>query len=1084
MASDYKVIRADNERRYGTDIGRIGPMLLADRYDDRTHFIFELLQNAEDALARRAGWSGKRSVCFHLTAHELRVGHFGKPFDEADVRGICGIAESTKGLTTIGRFGIGFKSVYAFADRPAIHSGSEDFAIENFVWPVAAPPVARDSDETVIVIPMKSAGAADRAEITAALQRLGAGALLFLRQIEEIEWDVEGGPSGLYMRSQPEDLADGVRRITVIGQEERKPDVEESWLLFSKPVVTADGVSAGHVELAFSVLKDEKSMRERIEPVARSPLVVFFPTVLEMHLGFLAQGPYRTTPSRDNVPRHDEWNQRCVQETARLLVDALRWLRDHDLLDTGTLRSLPLDRAKFGEGSMFAPVFDATKQALAVELLLPRFGGGHVAARGARLARTQELREMFDSTQLAALFGDDGELAWLSGDISQDRTPELRQYLIRELEIAEITPETILSKLDTGFLEAQADEWVLRLYEFLNGQTALRLRAAALPLIRLADGTHIKARENGQPQAFLPGVIETGFPTVRKAVCGREAALAFLRALGLDEPDAVDDVAQNVLPKYRAVGVDVDDAEYDADIRRVVTAFATDSKGQREKLLAALDETPFVMAVDAGDASKCVSKPSELYLATDRLKNLFRGVPDVLLVDDGYACLRGEDVRELLEACGAVRTLRPMEDTSLSWEERKELRTQAGHAETSGQNDRITDWMLLGLKDMLDSLPKLEVEERRAKARLLWEELAYLEERRGKGIFGGEYTWTHYGSYRTPFDAAFVRLLNATDWVTGLGGNLQRPELVLFDTLGWKPNPFLLSKLPFKPPIIDQLAKEAGIEPGVLDLLKKLGVTSVAELRARLGVEDESVPNDRGTEGPVADAPKKLLGDTLPPTPPIPLTGSDSDSEPATSGSGGRGTGHGAGAEADSGRRQGTGARGGEHDEGQTKGSGQGSTKHAPGGPGGGPFISYVAAHPNDQDPDPDGLDQMARMALEARAIDLILAREPNWQRTPAFNPGYDLFEAGPRARPIRWCEVKAMSGSLDDRPVGLSRTQFECARDHGADYWLYVVEYAGEERARIVRVQNPAGKARTFTFDHGWIDVAELDGTTDGLGV
>jgi hypothetical protein len=39
MASDYNAIRADNERRYGTDIGRIGPMLLADGYDDRTHFI-------------------------------------------------------------------------------------------------------------------------------------------------------------------------------------------------------------------------------------------------------------------------------------------------------------------------------------------------------------------------------------------------------------------------------------------------------------------------------------------------------------------------------------------------------------------------------------------------------------------------------------------------------------------------------------------------------------------------------------------------------------------------------------------------------------------------------------------------------------------------------------------------------------------------------------------------------------------------------------------------------------------------------------------------------------------------------------
>ena len=33
-------------------------MLLANRYADRTHFIFELLQNAEDALARRDNWEG------------------------------------------------------------------------------------------------------------------------------------------------------------------------------------------------------------------------------------------------------------------------------------------------------------------------------------------------------------------------------------------------------------------------------------------------------------------------------------------------------------------------------------------------------------------------------------------------------------------------------------------------------------------------------------------------------------------------------------------------------------------------------------------------------------------------------------------------------------------------------------------------------------------------------------------------------------------------------------------------------------------------------------------------------------------
>src|SRR4051812_21946442 len=153
---NYAKISDENYTRYGTDIARIGPMLLADRYDDRTHFIFELLQNAEDALGRRGTWNGPRRVAFHLDAESLVLSHFGRPFDEADVRGICGIAESTKDQSAIGRFGIGFKSVYTFTDRPEIHSGGEDFAVENYVQPRRADRRERKPDETLIVLPFRS----------------------------------------------------------------------------------------------------------------------------------------------------------------------------------------------------------------------------------------------------------------------------------------------------------------------------------------------------------------------------------------------------------------------------------------------------------------------------------------------------------------------------------------------------------------------------------------------------------------------------------------------------------------------------------------------------------------------------------------------------------------------------------------------------------------------------------------------------------------------------------------------------------------------------------------------------------------
>jgi hypothetical protein len=677
MALNYTAIREENEKRYGTDIGRIGRMLLADRYDDRTHFIFELLQNAEDALSRRKGWQGSRTVTFTLAPAKLRVAHYGQPFDERDVRGICGIAESTKDQTEIGRFGIGFKSVYAFTDRPEVHSGEENFVIESFVWPLTALPVKRKLEETVFVLPLGDSDATAHSEIAQGLQRISPRTLLFLRQIEKIRWSIDGGPSGLYLRSA-ERIGDNVLRVTLLGEAEGKARVDETWLVFSREEKTEEGKAVGRIEVAFFISQDQVSRRWSIHALTDSPLVVFFPTVLPTYLGFWVQGPYCTTPSRDNVPRSDPWNQHLVQGTATLLVEALHWLRKHDLLDTAALRCLPLDAARFGEGSMFAPLFKATRDALSSGPLLPRFGGGHVSARESMLARTQELRELFSPHQIGTLFDAGGELAWLSSDITQDRTPELRQYLIHELDIAEVTPEMILSKLDKRFLEAQPDEWIRRLYEFLNSQPALRRRVDDLPLIRLDDRTHVVARSNGQPQAFLPGEVETGFPTVHPTVCATEEARKFLQSLGLTEPDPVDDVIRNVLPKYRRDKVQVISADYAADIRRILRAFGTDSKTQRDKLLSALRETAFVMAVDAGNGSKWKSKPGNLYIATERLKELFAGVAGVFLVDDAYSCLRGEDARELLETCGATRSLQPLAvESTFTWQELREMRIAA-----------------------------------------------------------------------------------------------------------------------------------------------------------------------------------------------------------------------------------------------------------------------------------------------------------------------------------------------------------------------------------------------------------------------
>ena len=157
VASNYEAICEENQRRYGTEGAQKSGELAADLYDDRTHFIFELLQNAEDALGRRGDWQGPRKVTFALASTRLTLSHFGKPFDEADVRSVCDIAESTKNESSIGRFGLGFKSVYTVTDLPSIHSGDEDFAIEDYVFPKRTDRTLREADETQIIPPRRPA---------------------------------------------------------------------------------------------------------------------------------------------------------------------------------------------------------------------------------------------------------------------------------------------------------------------------------------------------------------------------------------------------------------------------------------------------------------------------------------------------------------------------------------------------------------------------------------------------------------------------------------------------------------------------------------------------------------------------------------------------------------------------------------------------------------------------------------------------------------------------------------------------------------------------------------------------------------
>lgn len=64
MPSDYQFIADEHRLDYGRKLTEWAQDHLANRYTDRTHFIYELLQNAEDSLREREGSYISRLVSF------------------------------------------------------------------------------------------------------------------------------------------------------------------------------------------------------------------------------------------------------------------------------------------------------------------------------------------------------------------------------------------------------------------------------------------------------------------------------------------------------------------------------------------------------------------------------------------------------------------------------------------------------------------------------------------------------------------------------------------------------------------------------------------------------------------------------------------------------------------------------------------------------------------------------------------------------------------------------------------------------------------------------------------------------------
>jgi hypothetical protein len=793
VPADYGKIREENIARYGWDTAVLD--LLGQLYSERTHFIFELIQNAEDA--------GATEVAFELFADRLELRHDGRPFTEADVRGVCGVGQGGKAddLTAIGQFGIGFKAVYAYTRTPRVHSGDEHFRIENYVRPFAAEPVQAAGTLFVFPFDLGSVPApVATAEIAAALAALQPRILLFLRNIARLRIEGAGVPSTVVERSVASGAggasgASGGRRIALTWGRGRR----EEWLVWERPAEEL-GAGARPAEIAFLVEDG------RLVPCGSSPLVVFFPTEKETFLGFLVQGPYRTTPARDNVPGHDPANQVLVRETGVLLADVLRQLRDEGLLTAEVLQALPLDATRFAAGTMFAPLFDAVADLLAAEPLVPVAGGGYGVSVELELADRAEVRELLSPGQLGTLLGAGRPVSFTGESISERHTPELWRYLRDEIGLDEITPAAVVERITGEFLAAQADEWIARFYAFLATDSTLGRAARAMPVIRLEDGSQVvPVNDEDRPLVYLPGPAASRLPTVRRAVAEAPGARPFLAALELAEPDLVAEALQIVLPRYDDLELeDLGLAGHDADLETVVRALDEAPPGPREELLGRLARTPFLIGENAATGEQRLLPPPRLYQRSKELEVYFEANPDAWFAADRYgpwlAQLRGMGVRPEVE----VRARTP---------------NQLGYVVITvefGRNERG-----LGGFDPaaeIDGLAFALARPGYARSEYVWNTLLAPNRRLVSGVVERSVLPSFADVTQEEVRSALAETLEREEWLPGRDGTFRRPAEVSLDDL---PPTFardegLAQALGMLQPVVGLAAERLGVPVDVL----------------------------------------------------------------------------------------------------------------------------------------------------------------------------------------------------------------------------------------------------------------------------
>ena len=783
------------------------------QHSSPTQFIYELLQNAEDANAKE--------VRIKLTKYGLDVHHDGDDFSIEDIKGLVSVGFSSKSddLNKVGQFGVGFKSVFRFTSTPQVFSGLFNLEIYDGICLSKLETGAEDKElGTLIRLPFnyeESEGYNDFAQEEAfkrvqkeLVEDLAPTTLLFLKKIRKIEWETpnpNGGPnlSGGWEKDSTEKKLRIKTPLNIkVFNIKLKPTKNEHNTDVQEYVVFRRKIEINHkelcVEAAFKLGKRKKLRKPTVVAERDKGLIVLFPTKKVTHLNFLIQGPYRTIPSREGVSLDgNEQNKEIVVQTGELVADsllAIKGCKDIENLYADFLSVLPIDppNERTKENFIYTTLYDKVKEKLlSGGKSLPISGGGYASPRKSLIATgeaSEWLLEHLNKTDIQRLYSKE---FWVDTKIAT----KLRNYLIAEIKVESIAFETFVESMrDYGtanFLGKKQDLWMIDFYSELLGYEPLwkqgraNIRGEYDPflryerIIRLNTNTrkHVppfgRFAKNKKPQVYLPTKGRPGHPTVKEKLYEHKKSREFLVDLGLKEPSLHDHVRDVIIPEYQG-GASISRKKWLRDFEEIFKSYRTIRSDEKCDLKELLLNTKFIPSIDnTGAYSYCV--PGVAYIPSNELREFFKGCQSVYFVD--AEMLKGDkDGKLFLKELGITDGLKCIETIREPTVE-ESIKIENAYCYPRSRNARrepITDHEYNGLEEFLMGDINLD------RSLLLWNLLLkHIENLPEDKVWPetAQCEWDHYNRpYSEQFDAKFLRTLNESPWLVDNDGELRCPS--------------------------------------------------------------------------------------------------------------------------------------------------------------------------------------------------------------------------------------------------------------------------------------------------------------------